>query len=365
MNSERPPVRYGIIGSGMMGQEHIRNIALLAGGVVAAVADPDEAMRESAKALAGGQCSAFPTHQALLNAGGIDALLVASPNHTHIAILRDVMASDLPILAEKPLATTVDDCREILALQQKRKAPVWVAMEYRFMPPVARLIDEIRSGTAGSLRMISIREHRYPFLDKIGGWNRHNINTGGTLVEKCCHHFDLMRLLAGSRPVRVYASGGINVNHLAENHKDGAPDIIDNAYTIVDFANGVRAMLDLCMFAEAAYWQEILTATGDKGRVEAFVPGPARFSKDGHERAAEIAIASRHSKSEQRQVIDVDATVLGAGDHHGSTYFQHQKFIAMVRDGGAPEVSLEDGMWAVMVGAAAEQSAKTGQPVAL
>ena len=365
MSSDKTLVRYGIIGSGMMGQEHIRNIALLDGGEVVSVADPDKCMRERAASLAGDNCRSFHDHGDLLSAGGIDALLIASPNHTHIDILRDIMPADLPILTEKPLATTVEDCQEILAMQNRRTAPVWVAMEYRFMPPVARLLEEIDRGTPGPVRMFSIREHRYPFLDKIGGWNRHNINTGGTLVEKCCHHFDLMRLSAQSEPVRVFASGGMDANHLDEAHPDGAPDIIDNAFVIVDFANGVRGMLDLCMFAEAAHWQEILTATGEKGRVEAFIPGPSRFNADGEMRHAEIAIADRASRSEKRETVHVDETVLEAGDHHGSTFFQHQKFIEMVRNGGVPDVSLNDGLKAVMMGVAAEKSARSGKVVEL
>lgn len=365
MNSSQSPVRYGIVGSGMMGQEHIRNINLLPGATVAAIADPDGEMREASKLLAGQDCKAYRDHKELVASGGVDALLIASPNHTHIDVLRDVMAANLPMLVEKPLATTVSDCKEILQLQEKRSAPVWVAMEYRFMPPVARLLEEVRSGTQGQLQMFSIREHRYPFLGKIGGWNRHNANTGGTLVEKCCHHFDLMRLATGSEPVRIYASGGIDVNHLDEPHPDGRPDILDNAYVIVDFANGARAMLDLCMFAEAAYWQEIITATGSEGRVEAFVPGPGRFNTDGKIRHAEIAVADRSSKTESREEVEVDETVLAAGDHHGSTYYQHQKFIEMVRCSGAPEVSLEDGLKAVMMGAAAEESVRTGRVVEL
>lgn len=363
LNSELTAVRYGIIGSGMMGQEHIRNIRLLDGAVVAAVADPDDTMRQDAQRLAGDGCAAFDNHNEMLVQADLDALLIASPNHTHIDVLRDVMKTDLPILTEKPLATSVEDGREILRLQEKRTAPVWVAMEYRFMPPVARLLDEVSAGTQGRLQMFSIREHRYPFLGKVGGWNRHNANTGGTLVEKCCHHFDLMRLVAGSEPVRIYASGGIDVNHLDEPHPDGAPDILDNAYVIVDFENGVRGMLDLCMFAEAAYWQEILTATGDEGRIEAFVPGPGRFNLDGKVRHAEIAIADRATKTEHREEVLVDESVLAAGDHHGSTFFQHQKFIAMVRNGGEADVTLEDGLKAVIMGAAAEQSVRTGQAI--
>ena len=71
------------------------------------------------------------------------------------------------------------------------------------MPPVARLLEEVRGGALGTLRMVAIREHRYPFLKKIGDWNRFARNTGGTLVEKCCHFFDIMRLITGQRPAHL------------------------------------------------------------------------------------------------------------------------------------------------------------------
>ncbi|NRG19276.1 Gfo/Idh/MocA family oxidoreductase [Rhizobiales bacterium] len=359
------PVRYAIIGSGMMGHEHIRNIALLPGASVTAVADPDEGMRTTASDLAGPGCAAFADYREMLSASEFDALLIASPNHTHVDVLSDVMRLDKPILVEKPLCTTLEDCRKVLAMQEARSAPVWVAMEYRFMPPVQRLLKGVHEGAAGHLKMISIREHRFPFLKKVGDWNRFNAKTGGTLVEKCCHFFDLMRLIAQSEPVRVYASGGADVNFLDEEYPEGRPDILDNAFVVVDFANGVRAMLDLCMFAEGSYWQEIISATGDEARIDAFIPGPSRFSPDGRERHSEIAISPRATKRELREEVEVDEAVLAAGDHHGSTYFQHAKFIDLVRHGGVPEVSLEDGLKAVMIGAAAEESARTHRAVEL
>ncbi|MBA5775920.1 Gfo/Idh/MocA family oxidoreductase [Stappia sp. F7233] len=359
------PVRYAIIGSGMMGHEHIRNIRLLPGASVSAVADPDEDMRATAQRLAGEGCAAFADYREMMSGAEFDAILIASPNHTHIDVLKDVMGLDKPILVEKPLCTTLDDCRAVASLQERRRAPLWVAMEYRYMPPVQRLLKEVREGTAGRLRMISIREHRFPFLKKVGDWNRFSAKTGGTLVEKCCHFFDLMRLIAESEPVRVYASGAMDVNFLDETYPEGRPDILDNAFVVVDFANGVRAMLDLCMFAEGSYWQEIISATGDAARVDAFIPGPSRFSPDGRERVSEIAVSPRATKREIREAVHVDEAILAAGDHHGSTYFQHRKFIDLVRRGGTPEVSLNDGLVSVMVGAAAEESARTGQAVAL
>jgi len=359
-------LRYGIIGSGMMGQEHIRNIHLLEGARVVAVADPDLAMARKAQELAGAQtCASYLTHGEMIAAGGLDALVIAAPNHMHLPLLREVMASNLPILCEKPLGLTDAECAEVEALQARRSAPFWVAMEYRYIPAISRLIDEVESGRAGAVQMLAIREHRFPFLPKVGDWNRFNAQTGGTLVEKCCHFFDLMRLILKSDPIRVYASGNIDVNFLDEDYDGRKPDIIDNAYVIVDFASGARAMLDLCMFAEGSYWQEVVSATGRLARIDARVPGPDRFNPEGEHRQSQILISPRTKRDFTQEDIPLDPAIARAGDHHGSTFFQHQRFAQMVKTGGAPDVSLRDGRIAVAVGGAAEESARTGQAVLL
>ena len=358
-------IRYGIIGTGMMGHEHIRNIKLLDGTEVVAVSDPDLAMCRSAQDLAGPDCRSFLTHQEMLAQADVDALVIVAPNHLHYPILREVLRTDLPILCEKPLCVTDAQCAEVEAMQAVRSAPLWVAMEYRYMPAIARLIDEVDKGTAGTIHMLSIREHRFPFLAKIGNWNRFQDQTGGTLVEKCCHFFDLMRLILKSEPVRVYASGNMDVNFLDEDYDGRKPDILDNAYVIVDFASGARAMLDLCMFAEGSYWQEVVSATGREARIDARVPGPARFNPDGAERNSQIVISPRLSKAVIKEEIEIDHIIQTAGDHHGSTFFQHQRFLRMIREGGAPEVTIRDGRIAVAVGLAAEESVRTGQAVTL
>ncbi len=347
----------------MMGQEHIRNITLL-GNSVTAIADPNEAMRINAAKLAGNGCLTFSDYKELLSANVADCLLIASPNHTHFDVLSDSLSTNLPILVEKPLCTTLDHCKSVLSKAQNRHAPTWVAMEYRYIPPVARLIERTLKGDLGNLRMLSIREHRFPFLDKVGDWNRSSEKSGGTLVEKCCHFFDLMRLISQSEPVRVYASGGQDVNHLDAKADDKLPDMIDNAYVLVDFENGVRAMLDLCMFAEGAYWQEQIVATGDRAEIAAHVPGPARFWPGHEERDSEVIFSPRHPKGPVTETIEVDLDVLQAGDHHGSTYYQHQKFSQMVESGqGSPEVTLRDGFIAVAIGLAAEQSIREHRPI--
>ncbi|MDD9870173.1 MAG: Gfo/Idh/MocA family oxidoreductase [Gammaproteobacteria bacterium] len=362
-------LRYGIIGAGMMGREHMQNLALVDGAAVTAIADPDESMRARAALFAGGaggEVKLYADHKTMFAADACDAYIIASPNDTHRDILGDALGTSKPLLCEKPLCTTAADCRSILKQAAGRTAPVWVAMEYRYMPPLRRLLEAVAGGAVGTPRMVAIREHRYPFLDKVRQWNRFNRRTGGTLVEKCCHFWDLMRLVTGSDPVRVCASAGVDVNHLDESYGGHVPDIFDNAFVIVDFASGARGMVDLCMFAEGAAWQDVISVAGDAARADAWVPGPGRFSRDGGERAAQFTLSRRADKLVTTETVETDERILQAGDHHGATYFQHLRFRDLIRaGGGAPEVSLDDGLWSVLVGEAAEIAARSGRAVLL
>ncbi|MCK0150784.1 Gfo/Idh/MocA family oxidoreductase [Marivita sp. S6314] len=358
-------INYGIIGCGMMGQEHLRNIALLEGARVAAIYEPDEIMANAAKAIAPNAqlCASLDE---LLTRDDLDCLLVASPNHCHVDALEQIADTNpLPLLMEKPLYTHPVDIARVEAIAGSYASPIWVAMEYRYMPPIQTLIDEVQRATGG-VKMLTIREHRFPFLPKVGDWNRFNRNTGGTLVEKCCHFFDLMRLILRSDPVRISASAGQEVNHLDETYGGEVPDIWDSGYVMIDFANGARAMLELCMYAEGARYQEEISAVGPHGKIEAFVPGPGRFwpTHLGVPPVAQVIVSPRHPKGPQAVEIPVDPTLLDAGDHNGSTFYQHVKFLDLVRKGGVPEVTLGDGAWAVRMGMAAQNSARTQSVVA-
>jgi predicted dehydrogenase len=221
------------------------------------------------------------------------------------------------------------------------------------MPPAARFIADVHDGRIGRLKMLAIREHRFPFLKKVGDWNRFSENTGGTMVEKCCHFFDLMRLIVRAEPVRVFCSGAMDVNHLDERYGGRVPDIIDNSYTIVDFDNGVRAMLDLCMFAEGSKNQEEIAAVGDTGKLEVFIP-------DGN-----LVFSPRSPKGPVSEHVAVDEMALKAGTHHGASFYQHQAFLRAVRGEGPVDVTAADGYQAVLMGMAAEISAREKRAVAL
>ena len=188
---------------------------------------------------------------------GCDAFIVATPNYQHHELLVELLPlAKMHVLCEKPLCTTIQDCLDVEALVKHYTDTEYmfmVGMEYRWMPPIAKLVETVDSNVLGTTKMVAIREHRFPFLHKVAYWNRFNKWTGGTLVEKACHFFDLMRRIVAHDgscdAVSVYACGGGGVNHRDEDYDGKQPDILDFAHVIVSFSNGCSASLDLCMFA--------------------------------------------------------------------------------------------------------------------
>ena len=352
-------IKYGIIGAGTMAREHILNISLIENAEVVALSDPYEASLNQCKDMLKTKVPCFKNHQDMIKENLVDVYLISSPNFTHIGILKDVIKSKKHILVEKPLCTNTKDCLEIKRLTKDYPSVFWTAMEYRYMPPVAKFINEIHNKTIGELKTLTIREHRFPFLKKVNDWNRFEKNTGGTLVEKCCHFFDLMCLIAKSKPISVYASGGQDVNHLDEEYDGKKPDIIDNAYVIINFENGTRSLLELCMFAENSEMQEELVATGNKGKIETSVP-----SNESGKISSNLRIGMRDGET-KLETIEVDKKILEAGHHHGSTYYEHLAFLNAIKNNSNPEVSLDDGLIAVAVGEAAEKSIKLKRLVKL
>ncbi|XP_047338409.1 inositol 2-dehydrogenase 2 [Impatiens glandulifera] len=357
-------VKYGIIGAGMMGREHLINLHHLRneGVAVVCIADPHLPSQQLSLQLAHSfdqSLQVFSGHEEMLDSGMCDVIVVSTPNMTHYQILMDIIRHPRPhhVLVEKPLCTTVSHCREVMeAAKNRPDVLVQVGLEYRYMPPVAKLIEIVKEGLLGRVRMVAIREHRFPFLVKVNDWNRFNCNSGGTLVEKCCHFFDLMRLFSGSNPVRVMASGGVDVNHKDEIYDGKVPDIIDNAYVIVEFENGSRGMLDLSMFAEGSKNEQEISVVGDNGKGEALIPEGI------------VRVGARLQGRDGVQTLKPeDNRIKYEGLHHGSSYLEHLNFLHAIRSEGAkaPPVDLVDGLISVAVGVAAQYSIEQGRFVTI
>jgi predicted dehydrogenase len=150
-----------------------------------------------------------------------------------------------------------------------------------------------------------------------------------------------MNHIVGETPVRVYASGAMDVNHLEERYDGEQPDIIDNAYTVIDYADGTRAMLDLCMFAEQSRHQTEIVVSGAAGQVEVAQPEGVLWVGE-RERPIHPGVR-RDSRRLTATEVPVEETALAAGT--------------------PAEVSLRDGLIAVAIGEAGERSIAEGRPV--
>jgi len=331
----------------MMGREHIRNLLAIDNCQVVAISDTHAPSLTKSVELINGVAQ-FSDHREMLSAQELDVVVIATPNHTHLNILNDVLETGLHVLVEKPLCTTVKDCQSAIQRDQQTHRDgrvVWVGLEYRFMAPTARLLSEVGSGTCGKVKMVAIREHRFPFLEKIDNWNRFTSNTGGTLVEKCCHFFDVMGLIAQSQALRVFASGNQDVNHLDEIFDGKRSDILDNAFVIVDYQNGVRGMLDLSMFAEGSKNEQEISVVGSHAKLEALIT----------ESKVRVGLRANGAAGVEEFVVEQPPGVV-AGFHAGASYLEHLAMQRAIRTGSSSTVTLQDGLNSVAIGQAAHLS---------
>merc|ERR1711937_327748 len=132
-------VRLALIGGGHIGQEHIRNLQLLPGCDLIAIADPDQRSKEEcAEILRDGpyrNARFVSDYTEVLAMDNVDAVIVCTPNFHHIEVLRDVLKTQKSVLIEKPLCTTALDCLEVAkAVRSGQYTGVfWVGMEYRYI----------------------------------------------------------------------------------------------------------------------------------------------------------------------------------------------------------------------------------------
>jgi predicted dehydrogenase len=210
---DEPEYKINVIGCGVNGNEHI-HITLLEGrAIIHGVFDVNPGSIELAQKTFAGfntgrELILYDSLEAACNDPAVDALIISTPNYTHLEVLHVALNSGKHILLEKPMATTVEDADEILQLSREYPAILQIGLQYRFKPIIVEAIHEaFHRKSICDIKMVNIIEHRLPFLDKVKQWNKYSKYSGGTLVEKCCHYFDLLNMFAQAKPVSVYATG--------------------------------------------------------------------------------------------------------------------------------------------------------------
>ena len=354
--------RLLIVGVGMMGREHLRVTQQLGWAEVQGIVDPFNGSIEWALSdwslLSSQPLQVYADLREACLDSAVDAIVICSPNHTHYDVLKIVCESGKPILLEKPMATTLADAMEVVRLASEYPSVIQLGMQYRFKAQYVEALFEIRAkASLGLVKTVAMSEYRPPFLDKVNQWNKFNRHSGGTLVEKCCHYFDLMNVIAASRPKKIYASGGRGVNFLDFEWQGVPSDIDDHAMVIIDYDNGIRANFTLNMFCQELY--EELVVVGERGRLVA--SEQASFQPDTPSEAR-LQLEVPGHPAYRPQSVGYPPWIEETG-HYGATFFEHIAFHRQLAGERVDAATPQQALWSLIVASAAQHSMATGQAV--
>lgn len=338
-------IRYGLIGAGQMAAGHLGCIKAIGDMVeLVAVAENYPKNLESFKSANDNpKTKYFTDYRELLELDEVDAVIIATPDNTHVDIVLDTVAAEKHVLSEKPAATSFKDLERLEKAVKKSKKIYQVGLECRYLPVFQRMKSIISNGTVGSPRLLWCKEFRGPFAQKVNNWIMFKDKSGGTFVEKPCHYFDLMTWFADSVPKKVIALAGQDV---VKDIYGVKPDVYDNGWVTIEYKNGARANLGLCMFCECEYDIE-MGVIGEKAVMEGF------FQK----RKIDI----REYKTNSRVTHDIKyEDRIEKLSHGGGVYFEHIAFVENIRKNKRPLTNIEVAKWSTLVGLAAEESAANG-----
>ncbi len=357
-----PRYRFNVIGAGIMGQEHINVTHLEGRASVHGVYDPNPGSVRSAQQAKARWSDepliVYDSVEAACSDPAADALIIATPNYTHLDVLKLAAQSGKPIMLEKPISTNVRDAAEIVRIAESYDALLQVGLQYRYKPMIVEAIYEaLERKTLGNLKLISMSEHRIPFLDKVGQWNKFAQYSGNTLIEKCCHYFDLLNLFAQARPLSIFASGSQAVNFADFEYNEARSDILDNALVVIDYDNGIRANFNLCMFAPMFY--EELTLCGDSGRLRAWEQSDTIPGAPAHNN---VEVMCGQDRPSRRIQAGYPAHIEDSG-HSGATYYEHLYFVDNLDGQQTTTATAREGLWSVIVASAAQESIQRGTVV--
>src|ERR1700761_2825800 len=185
---EQRALRIGVIGAGIMGSNHARVLAGLPGTTLVGVVDPEPAHRTRATELAG--CRTF-TNLAELLAEGVDALTIAAPTHLHHEVALACIAHKIHVLVEKPIASSVEEGRDIVAAATRAGVTLMVGHVERFNPAVAAIKQAISGEDILSIAITRVG----PFPPRMS-----NV---GVVIDLAVHDIDLIRWFTESDIVEV------------------------------------------------------------------------------------------------------------------------------------------------------------------
>lgn len=322
----------------------------------------------------------------------VSAVFICTPDWVHVESVEAALAAGRHVFCEKPLATTLEDCDEIIEASRASKGIFYLGMNLRHAPVYEKSYELIQQGRVGKITTIEANEHYYGGKSYFRRWNRLRKFGGGLWVTKACHDFDLLNWLSGGKPKRVYATSSLS-HYVPKpeaamycrlcNLKDTCSDFydieagnekMDQLLRVDEKADG--KMRDLCLYnsdkdtfdngiavvnydndIRATYTVSVVTArrtrqlliTGTEGSVHADLE------------TGLVTYWKRHT--DEKEVFDFTEQMKSS--HGGADDKIFADFFDCCQSGREPRSNWFDGRLGVEVGLAARQSADTGMPVDL
>ncbi len=181
-------LRVGVIGVGVMGSNHARVFAGLPGVQLVGVADPDRKQAEFVARTLG--CADMADVGQLLDQN-VQAVTIAAPTHLHHEIALSCIARGIHVMVEKPIASTVEEGRDIIAAARRAGVTLMVGHVERFNPAVEAIKDAIRNEDILSIAITRVG----PFPPRMS-----NV---GVVIDLAVHDIDLIRWFTDSDIIEV------------------------------------------------------------------------------------------------------------------------------------------------------------------
>lgn len=209
------PVRTAIVGTGNRAQLFTEGLAKRDGYQLVAFCDPNPVrMAFHNRMLTAAGCAPATAwlpakYDEMLRAERVELVVVTTVDATHVTYIEAALRAGVRVITEKPMTTDAEKAQRILDTVRETRGDLAVAYNYRFNPVHRRVRELLADGAIGKVHSV----HFEWLLDVSHGadyfrrWHRDKANSGGLMVHKASHHFDLVNWWLGAEPRTVYGKG--------------------------------------------------------------------------------------------------------------------------------------------------------------
>lgn len=348
-------LRVGVIGYGLRGNLAHHWHKPEGNTVITAFAELDDVAIERFKKEVTEDCFITKDYREMLTRDDVDAVVLLTEDHKHFEHAKDVLEAGKHLYLEKPIAITIEDSDEIIALAEKAGKKLMIGHNMRYMPMYQTMKKYIDEGFIGDVKAIWVRH----FVG-LGGifyyqdWHRNSKYTNSLLLQKAAHDIDVIHMLGDSYTKKVSAFGSLDFYDDEENFEaDGLTDqtdveidVEDNNVMIMELENGIKASYLQCHFTPD--YSRNYVVIGTKGRME---------NDDVNDT---ITIKTRSTEAlEDKSDLVIQMKKL-EGSHAGADPLIAAAFVDYIFDGKEPNASPEDARMSVAVGVKATESLREG-----